>query len=222
LQGQPPDTSVKYPLTCTFAAMFISAISFWQQLVAWDRYLFEKINSDWANPVFDVIMPFLRNSSSWIPLYLFLLVFVLLNFKVKGIWWSVFFLSTVALTDMTGTYVFKHEFERLRPCSDPDFAEHVRLVLKQCGGGYSFISNHAANHFGMATFFFITFRKVLGKWIWAGLFWAASIAYAQVYVGIHYPLDVLAGAMLGLVFGISTGTLFNKRYGFAIFDNQPS
>jgi undecaprenyl-diphosphatase len=200
--------------------MNFSAINFWQKIIQWDKSLFEKINGDWANPFFDAVMPFLRNSLSWVPLYMFLLVFVLMNFKVKGIWWALLFLSTVALTDMVGTYVFKHGFERLRPCSDPDFVDHVRLVLKQCAGGYSFTSNHAANHFGMATFFFVTFRHLIKKWVWVGLFWAACICYAQVYVGVHYPLDVIVGALLGLAFGISTGTIFNKRFGFAIFDNQ--
>ena len=202
--------------------MFFSAITFWQQLVQWDQGFFEKINGDWANPVFDTVMPFLRNSNHWVPLYLFVLVFVLLNFKTKGIWWFVFFLITVALTDMTGNYVFKLEFERQRPCNDPLFVDHVRLLLKQCGAGYSFISNHAANHFGMAVFFFVTFRHLLRKWAFLALFWAASIAYAQVYVGVHYPLDVVCGALLGLAFGITTGTFFNKRFGFAIFDDQPS
>lgn len=195
-------------------------LSFWQQLVKWDQYLFEKINGDWSNPFFDAIMPFLRNSLHWAPLYLFLLVFVLVNFRVRGIWWAVFFLATVALCDMTGTYVFKHSFERLRPCNDPDFSEHVRLVLNRCAGGYSFISNHAANHFGMGIFFYITMRHVLKNWAWIGLAWAALISFAQVYVGVHYPLDVLCGALLGLAFGISTATLFNKRYGFAIFEHQ--
>lgn len=197
-------------------------LSVWQTLLQWDRALFEKINSDWANPFFDTVMPFLRVSTHWYPLYLFLLVLVLQNFKVKGLWWALFFLVTVSLTDMTGTYVFKHNIERLRPCRDPEFMEHVRLVLDGCAGGYSFTSNHAANHFGMGMFFFITFRRIIGNWAWLGLFWAATIAYSQVYVGIHYPTDVMGGALLGLIFGLSTGTFFNKRYGFAIFGHQPT
>jgi undecaprenyl-diphosphatase len=156
------------------------------------------------------------------PLYLFLLMLVLINFKVKGVWWAVFFLSTVALTDMTGNYVFKHGFERLRPCNDPDFFEQVRLLARYCGVGYSFISNHAANHFGMAAFFFVTFRHLLKNWVWVCLLWAALIGYAQVYVGVHYPADVFTGALLGLAFGISTGSIFNKQFGFAIFGNQPT
>ena len=209
------------PLPLLLQQMFFSAIHFWDQLVKWDQRLFITINSHWTNPVFDAVMPVLRSSLNWIPLYLFLLVFVLLNFRIKGVWWCVFFLATVALTDMTGTYVFKHNFLRWRPCGDPDFYMYVRLLVERCGGGHSFVSNHAANHFGMAVFFFITCRHFAGKWAWAGLFWAASIAYSQVYVGLHYPLDVLAGALLGTAFGISTGTFFNKRFGFAIFGGQP-
>ncbi|MDZ4796056.1 MAG: phosphatase PAP2 family protein [Bacteroidota bacterium] len=202
--------------------MHFSAITFWQRLLQLDQQLFEKINSDWSNPFFDTVMPLLRNSLTWIPLYTFLLIFLLLNFKVKGIWWSVLFLCTIALTDMTGTYGFKHVLERPRPCNDPAFTDHVRLLLRHCSGGFSFVSNHAANHFGMAAFFFVTFRHIFKKWAWAGLFWAGSIGYAQVYVGVHYPLDVVGGALLGLAFGISFGTIFNKRFGFATFGNQPA
>jgi undecaprenyl-diphosphatase len=197
-------------------------ISFPERLKEWDQWLFIKLNSVLTNPVLDTLMPFLRNGSHWAPLYLFLAVFVLINFKGKGAWWMLFFIATVAFTDMTGTYLFKHNFERFRPCSDPDFYFHVRLLVNRCSGGYSFTSNHAANHFGMATFFFITFYPVIKKWAWIAIAWAALIAYSQVYVGVHYPSDVLGGALLGLLAGTLTGKLFNKRYGFPIFDNQPT
>ena len=202
--------------------MFLLQNSLLQKLEQADHWLFIQLNSVYTNSFFDVFLPFMRNASHWAPLYVFVISFALLNFKGKGIWWTVFFLATVALTDMTGTYVFKHEFERLRPCSDPDFFFRVRLLVNQCSGGYSFTSNHAANHFGMATFFFFSFRTVLKKWAWIGFAWAATVAYAQVYVGVHYPLDVLAGSLLGFFFGGITATFFNKRYGFAIFDNQPT
>ena len=201
--------------------MYFLVSRFWEKIVQLDHSLFLKINHDSANVVFDKVMPFLRNSIIWAPLYLFVLVFMIINFRLKGLWSVVFFLSTVAMTDLTGTYVFKHAFERLRPCNDPDFAYQVRLLLKQCAGGYSFISNHAANHFGMAAFFLITTRHFFKKWVWLAILWAALVCYAQVYVGVHYPLDVLVGSLLGIAFGITTGTFFNKRFGLAIFDNQP-
>lgn len=188
----------------------------------WDQWLFEKINTGCSNSFFDAVMPFMRNSVNWAPLYLFLLVFVVTNFKTKGIWWAVFFLSTVALTDMTGTYGFKHVFQRIRPCNDAVFSEHVRLVIDKCAGGFSFISNHAANHFAMTFFFIATFRSSLGKWVWLALAWAPLIAFAQVYIGVHYPLDVITGALIGSIYGLSIGHYFNKRFGFTTFDSQPA
>jgi membrane-associated phospholipid phosphatase len=199
--------------------MFLLAISLWEKLEQWDRGLFIALNSKLTNPLFDTIMPFLRSSTLWIPLYLFVFLLMLTNFRNKLFWWVLFFICTVALTDMTGTYLFKHNFERYRPCNDSEFT-YVRLLVDHCGG-YGFTSNHAANHFGMATFFFITLRPVLKNWTLLAFGWAALIAYAQVYVGLHYPLDVICGALLGLLMGFVTGTIFNKRSGFAIFDSQP-
>lgn len=195
---------------------------FWKKLEHWDQSLFVKVNNQWINPVFDSVMPFMRTSQHWMPLYLFLLVFALLNFKRQGLFWCLFFLVTVALTDMTGKYIFKDNIERLRPCGDPAFFSQVRLLVPYCSGGHSFISNHAANHFGLAIYFFLTMRPLLKSWAAIGFVWAALIAYAQVYVGVHYPLDILAGMIIGLIFGTLTGRLFNKRFGFAIFGNQPT
>ncbi len=193
-------------------------LSVLQRLEIWDKWLFVLINSRLTNPFFDSIMPYLRSSSYWAPLYLFLFVFVVINFKGKGLWWSLFFLCTVSLTDIVSSRVFKEAFERLRPCQDPDFFNYVRLLVNRCSGGYGFTSSHAANHFGMAAYFFITFRHILKPWVWIGMAWAIIISYAQIYVGVHYPSDVIGGAILGAVFGVSLGLFFNKRFGFAIFD----
>jgi membrane-associated phospholipid phosphatase len=192
--------------------MFFPAINFWQKLLQWDRSLFVQINSNWTNPVFDAVMPLLRTPIYWVPLYLFILVFVSINFRSKAIWWIVFFLVTVALTDMTGTRLFKYNFVRIRPCNDPDLIGHVRLLVL-CPSGYGFTSNHAANHFGMATFLFFTFRHLFKKWMWIAFLWAGSIAYSQVYVGIHYPGDIICGALMGITFGVFTAFLFNKYFG---------
>ena len=163
-------------------------------------------------------MPYLRIAYFWTPLYLFLLAFITSNFKSRGWWWAVIFLCTVSLCDMTSSKLVKEAFDRLRPCQDPDFFSYVRLLVNNCGAGKSFTSSHAANHFGMATFIFVTLRQSVGKWVWIAYLWAAAIGYAQVYVGVHYPFDILGGAAIGLAFGWLLGTFFNKRFGFANFE----
>ena len=189
-------------------------------LVDADRWLFKKINSTWTNDFFDSLFPFLREGNHWLPVYVFLFFFVTLNFK-NGWWWAVFYTCTVAITDLSGTNLFKHRIERFRPCADPDFMEQVRLILDRCGGGYSFISNHAANHFGMAAFTYLTFRKVFHTPYLRLIFlWPLLVSYAQVYTGLHYPTDVFCGGLWGLLIASVIARFFNKRYGIAIFDNQ--
>jgi membrane-associated phospholipid phosphatase len=190
-----------------------------QQLEQMDRQLFHHVNSDWTNSLFDTLMPLVRDKLFWAPLYLFVILFMLYNGGKNALWWVIGMVCTLALTDLTGNYAFKKVFERLRPCQDTDLGFQVRLLLNTCSYGYSFISNHAANHFGLATFFFITLRPWLKSTAWIAFVWAGLIAYAQVYVGVHYPLDVLAGSAVGLIWGYFMGTAFNKRYGFVIFGN---
>jgi undecaprenyl-diphosphatase len=194
----------------------------WSQLDAWDKWLFVKLNSGWTNPVFDTMLPFFRDSVFWAPLYLFVLVFMAVNYGRKGWWWSLAFICTVALTDMIGARVFKEGFQRIRPCHDPVLANHVRLLLKHCSDSFSFVSNHAANHFGIASFAFLTFRGVFKKWMYLAFVWAFFIAYAQIYVGIHYPLDVLGGAILGIAVGHLTASLFHRKWGYFNLDDQLS
>lgn len=200
--------------------MYANAIQLAGWLVEWDRKAFQLVNGQWHTSMLDQLLPLWRSAEFWAPLYLFLLLFVLTNFKGKGAWWILFFLCTFVACDLTGTYAFKKVFQRPRPCNDPDFYMYTRLLLNKCGGGFSFVSNHATNHFGMGVFSLMTFRPVIGKWAWIFIAWAFSVAWAQVYVGVHYPLDVIAGALLGTLFGISTGSLFNKNHGFPIFGNQ--
>lgn len=190
-----------------------AATSIWQTIENWDRWLFIQLNSRYTNVFFDAVLPFLRNSVFWAPLYIFILVFIALNYGRKGLWWSIGFLCTVAIADMVSSRIFKEGFERLRPCQDPLMYNYVRLLLKQCAGGYSFTSSHAANHFGIGTFVSLTFYPVFGRWVYLGYLWALFIAYAQVYVGVHYPLDILGGAAIGTLAGLLTARIVNNKVG---------
>ena len=190
----------------------------WGWLSEWDTYLFLKINTEWTNSFLDSVFPWWREANTWIPLYLFLIVFAFMNFKKKVFPWLLFVAVTLTLTDQISSSLVKNWVARPRPCGDEFLMSHMRLLLSNCSGTYSFTSSHAANHFGFAVFVCITLQAVLKKWRYLFLAWAATICYAQVYVGIHYPLDVLCGGILGCVIGYITATFFNKKTGLLIFD----
>ena len=182
-----------------------------QQLIQIDKALFRIINGQWTNSFFDWIMPWLRNSTVWVPLYLFLFLLVAINFKKQAFWIIVFGVITVALTDGISSKLIKPYFGRLRPCNDPDMMGMVRFLLDHRPGNGSFTSSHAANHFGIAMFLFMVLKNYFGRWMWLFFVWAFSISYAQLYVGVHYPLDILGGAVLGCLIGYVTACMLNSR-----------
>ncbi len=171
-----------------------------EQLITLDQWLFEWINQGWQNPFLDAIMPYWREKEFWIPLYLLLAVFVLYRFRWRGLYLLLAIGTTIGLSDTASSKVIKPTFERLRPCNDPEFKEEVHLLI-HCGSGYSFTSSHATNHFALVAFLSLTLGA-LYRWLCIPLYlWAASIALGQVYVGVHYPLDILGGTILGLIIG---------------------
>src|SRR5690606_5907175 len=131
--------------------------------------------------------------------------------------WIIFILITVALCDMASTTLIKASVMRPRPCQDPSFARYIRMLIPACPPESSFTSTHASTHFGLATFFFLTLRTWLPKWIGFVFLWAAMIAYAQVYVGVHYPLDILFGALVGSIIAVFSAGFFNRRIGLCTF-----
>jgi undecaprenyl-diphosphatase len=177
-----------------------------------DLELFNLINGNWHNEFFDTLMPLLRNAKSWIPLYLFLLFFALFNFKKNISWWIFFAAGTVILANFISSDIIREIFIRLRPCNDPLLAGSVRVLVTYRPQSSGFISAHAANHFAMATFFYFTLIKYIGKRGLLFFAWAFSICYAQVYVGVHFPMDIIRGGAIGFVFGYLSARSFNKTY----------
>ncbi|MCB9064474.1 MAG: phosphatase PAP2 family protein [Chitinophagales bacterium] len=181
------------------------------RLILWDYEAWLYLNTQWVNPVLDAIMPFVRNQWTWAPLYLFLLIFMPMNYKRKGFMWCVFFLLTFALGDFISASIIKPLYLRPRPCNNIHLKDITHLLVP-CGSGYSFPSSHATNHFALGIFSAITFKHIT-KWIWPiGLLWAISVGYAQIYVGVHFPGDVLVGGLLGSIVAIITGSVFNRIY----------
>ena len=181
-----------------------------------DYNLFAKMNGDWHSSFFDVFFPFIREPTVWVPLYFFLVVFITLNFKIKGWIWVLFFVINITLSDYISSTLIKENFMRLRPCRDPFLAENIRFLVSYCPVSSSFTSSHAVNHFAAAMFIFTTFKKTIST-KWALLFlWAAAISYAQVYVGVHFPFDIFCGAMVGLILGYIPAKIFNSKFGLEL------
>jgi undecaprenyl-diphosphatase len=182
-------------------------------LIDLDKYLFGIINQKASNPFFDSIMPFIRQPLFWLPLYLFIILFAIYNFQKKAAVWIGWLVLTVALTDYISSHFFKPLFGRLRPCNNPELADSIRLLVDHCGQNGSFTSSHATNHFGIAVFIFMTLDKVWGKFNYLFILWASVVCFAQVYVGVHFPFDVIGGAILGSSIGYLTATFFKRRQG---------
>jgi membrane-associated phospholipid phosphatase len=183
------------------------------QLIVKDHALFSNINGKWTNPFFDSLMPWVRHSNNWIPLYVVLLSFLIYKWGKNSWKWLVLVGVNVTLTDQISSHLFKPYFHRLRPCADPELMQQTRLLLDHCSGGFSFTSSHAANHFGIAVFLVVTLQPLLKNYRYLFLIWAAIIAYAQVYVGVHFPLDIFVGAIIGIIVGYFNGKLFHKWQG---------
>ncbi len=179
-----------------------------KQLIAADKAFFKLLNGQLTNRFFDWLMPWLRNPPVWAPLYLFIALMLLINLKKKGLAILVFAIVTVSFTDSI-SHAFKILFNRLRPCTDPAMEGMVRLLLDYAPANGSFTSSHASNHFGIAVFLHLTLHRYFGWYTWLLFIWAFFICYAQVYVGIHYPGDVLGGALIGCLVGYLTAFFCN-------------
>jgi membrane-associated phospholipid phosphatase len=169
-------------------------------LLNFDRAFFRLLNGKWHNALFDTVLPFVRNAGFWLPLYLFILIFLLANFR-RCAWLILYTACVPALSDTFSSSMIKKLIFRPRPCGDPEMIGQVRFIVNYCPISSSFTSSHAANHFALATFLYFLLEPVVGRWAYIGFFWAALIAYAQIYVGVHYPFDVLGGAVVGMVTG---------------------
>ena len=143
----------------------------------------------------DAVMWQVSGKLQWIPLYAFILGLLIYRFRLRALWITLGVVVVIILSDQASVHLFKDVVERLRPCHEPDIEGLVHIVRDHCGGSYGFVSSHAANTFGLAVF---TGFFVRNRYYWTGmLVWALLVGYSRIYLGVHYPGDILCGAILG-------------------------
>lgn len=170
-----------------------------EQLKTWDRELLLFFNQFHA-PALDTAVSYLTQTAFWVPLYAFILYLI---FKSKGRngWFAFAGIAiTILLADQITAGVMKPLFERLRPSHEPSLEGVIHLVDNYRGGPYGFASSHAANTTGVALIVFLLLRPFY-RYVWTIFLWAFIMSYTRIYLGVHYPGDILAGMLVGLLCG---------------------
>ena len=170
-----------------------------EKILVYERDLFFMLNGS-DSPFLDRFMWLYSGKAVWLPLAFFILVVLLYKKKWReSILILLAIVLVITLCDQFASHVCKPIFTRFRPTHHPDFMDQVKTVFDYRGGRYGFISGHAANAFGFATFMSLLFRYRL--FTWTIFLWAALTAYTRVYLGVHFISDIVPGAIAGVFFG---------------------
>ena len=167
----------------------------WDSLIALDKQCLLALNGSWGGG-WDTFFYVVTARLTWVPLYAALLYAVWRRYGWRGLMWVVLFLgATVVAADQICNF-FKHYTPKLRPTHTPDIEAMVHTVRGYRGGLYGTVSAHSAISFAIALFTSRLFRK---RWFTVAIFlWALLVVYSRIYLGVHFPLDILFGALLGL------------------------
>jgi len=189
-----------------------------ERIDAFDKEIFLWLNG-WHHSALDSLMWWVSSTSLWIPLYL-ILIFVLLKSRNQN-WpkqnlsqWLILLWSiglAILLADQISSGFFKPFFARLRPSHTPELMSQIHLLHQPNGeiyrgGLYGFVSSHAANSFAIAVFVSSILKSKM-VWIWM-IFWASMVSYSRIYLGVHYPGDILGGAVIGVLSGYVSAQVY--------------
>lgn len=176
-----------------------------EQILQLDTDVFIFLNS-LGTKTWDPFWMAYTSKFNWIPFYALLLYLIFRQMQLKAFLITIIAVALMILVTDQVTNLFKNGFHRLRPCHLAELIDSMRLVKNGCGGQYGFFSGHASNTMAAAVFIGLTLKKRFKYLLYILVFWALLMGYSRIYIGVHYPLDVL----LGMLFGILLGTVFYK------------
>lgn len=170
-----------------------------EQILHYDTELYLFLNNLGSSP-WDPFWLFITHKWSALPFYALLLYLIFKNYSLKetGITLVIIVLLITATDQLAN--IFKHGFERSRPCGEPGVMEYARFVAVRCGR-FGYFSAHASNSVGVAVFIGLILKKFHPKLLYFLLAWAVVVSYSRIYVGVHYPLDVVTGMFIGGLLG---------------------
>jgi len=170
---------------------------------------------------FDIPMYWASNIFFWFPLYVFILALIIKTYGKKSILIIISIAFLITLSDQISSHLIKETLvKRLRPSHEPSYQGLIHLSAAGSGGTYGFISGHSTNAFALATFLFFLFNKRYIWFNWIMLFCAILVSYSRIYNGVHYPSDVLGGAIVGVLLGWSIFKLYALVSNFIYKDSS--
>lgn len=184
-------------------------LHFIQALKEIDNQLLLAINGA-HNDFFDVVMYAVSNKFIWIPLYVLLIALLIKRYGNKAYWFIGVMILAVIISDQVSVHLFKNLFQRFRPCHNFDLQGLLHLVNDKCGGKFGFISSHASNTATVATMSILFLGRNYRWLVLVVTLYALLNSYSRIYLGVHYPTDVLAGMVVGILTGMVTGFLLLK------------
>jgi len=180
-----------------------------KSILEFDQSLFLLINNSGIEAL-DGFWLFLSNTKMAIPIYLIVIYVIYKRLGLEKMLFSLGFVAVLILCADQLANFFKYGTQRLRPCHQEQLISQMRLLKDSCGGKYSFFSAHAANNFAVFGFLFLILKKHTSSWIYLLLVWAFLVAFSRIMIGVHFPLDVLVGSLIGLFFAFISSKLYHR------------
>ena len=163
-----------------------------------------------GNEHWDGFWLFITKKTNWIPFFILLLYFIYKNLGTKKLLIMLIFIAfLITVSDQTSN-LFKYGFERLRPCNDPTINNLIRIIKP--GASFGFFSAHASNSIAVSLFIFLNFRKNY-KYFWLIFIWPLLFGYSRIYLGLHFPLDILFGYLIGAFYGYLIYKIYKNSNG---------